>query len=349
MGEEKLDSIGENGKDQGEEDGNLLDDADALGLNENCDDTNASEKVVSGPIEPLKQEDREGQEKTRFSSGHFVSRIGKKRLVIGTVVIVVGLAAIVAILFASHIICFHEHVADATCTEASVCQDCGRLQGEPLGHDYAPATCYKPKTCVRCGNEEGSRLDHAPGEWEERVDPVSGKLTRAQECTACGALINSKTEPLDTLYSGGDFIFTPAEFAKRAERALDTIESELGLSYTATLGSLDDKTACAILDSRGSQIAGIVFFDDGSEYVKNRDSKNVSGFMCVKTNAGNSDDFAIATCALLMAIDPSLDLVKSLDVAIDTSGKALTGDVHAYNGVKYGMEKDGETLYAVLW
>ncbi len=81
--------------------------------------------------------------------------------------------------------CGHEHTwADATCTEAKTCSECGETEGEPLGHAWTDATCTEPKTCERCGATEGSALGH---EWAEAT------CTEPKTCKVCG---ETEGEPL---------------------------------------------------------------------------------------------------------------------------------------------------------
>lgn len=57
--------------------------------------------------------------------------------------------------------CGHEHIyTDATCTIPRTCTECGKIEGEALGHDFFEATCELPATCERCGETRGSALGH---------------------------------------------------------------------------------------------------------------------------------------------------------------------------------------------
>ena len=49
--------------------------------------------------------------------------------------------------------------SDATCTEPAKCE-CGKTQGEALGHTWDNATCEAPKTCSVCKVTEGEALGH---------------------------------------------------------------------------------------------------------------------------------------------------------------------------------------------
>ena len=56
-------------------------------------------------------------------------------------------------------VCNHPYT-EATCTEASVCTQCGEKGSDALNHSYNEATCDAPKTCTRCGTTEGAALGH---------------------------------------------------------------------------------------------------------------------------------------------------------------------------------------------
>lgn len=74
--------------------------------------------------------------------------------------------------------CGHTHeFADATCTAAKTCTECGETEGEPLGHNWKEADCENPKTCTRCGETEGKSLGH---KWEK------ADCEHPAKCTVCG-------------------------------------------------------------------------------------------------------------------------------------------------------------------
>lgn len=56
--------------------------------------------------------------------------------------------------------CKHETWNDANCETAKTCAECGKTEGEPLGHTWADATCVQAKTCSVCGKTEGDALGH---------------------------------------------------------------------------------------------------------------------------------------------------------------------------------------------
>ena len=100
----------------------------------------------------------------------------------------------------------------ATCTEPQLCEKCGAVIANALGHDYqeevtAP-TCtemgHTTYTCSRCGDSyDGAYTDptgHTPSEWivdQEAAQGVEG--SRHKECTVCGEVL--ETEELDQLYN----------------------------------------------------------------------------------------------------------------------------------------------------
>lgn len=81
---------------------------------------------------------------------------------------------IVSLILAS---CSHSHSwKGATCTQASVCSECGVSQGEPLGHQWQEATCTSAKKCAICNTTEGAPLSH---DWSEAT------CTSAKQCKLC--------------------------------------------------------------------------------------------------------------------------------------------------------------------
>lgn len=53
----------------------------------------------------------------------------------------------------------HAHTwIGVTCTELRIFSECGKTEGNHLGHDILPATRYMPATCSRCGYTEGELL-----------------------------------------------------------------------------------------------------------------------------------------------------------------------------------------------
>jgi len=51
---------------------------------------------------------------------------------------------------------------EATCVSGRMCNNCGIIDGNPLGHNWIDATCTTPKTCSRCGLTEGEPQHDAP-------------------------------------------------------------------------------------------------------------------------------------------------------------------------------------------
>ena len=57
--------------------------------------------------------------------------------------------------------CRHSTWIKADCETAKTCDDCGKTEGEPLGHKWKEATCEAPKICENCGRVEGAALSHS--------------------------------------------------------------------------------------------------------------------------------------------------------------------------------------------
>ena len=106
----------------------------------------------------------------------------------------------------------HVPGAPATCTEPQLCEKCGAVIENALGHDYqeevtAP-TCtemgHTTYTFSRCGDTyDGAYTDptgHTPSDWIVDVEPTTGSEgSRHKECTVCGEVL--ETEELEQLYN----------------------------------------------------------------------------------------------------------------------------------------------------
>ena len=73
----------------------------------------------------------------------------------------------------------HTPNGEATCTEASVCTDCGTELEAALGHTpNSEATCTEASVCTVCGTELEAALGHTPN--------GEATCTEASVCTVCG-------------------------------------------------------------------------------------------------------------------------------------------------------------------
>ena len=99
--------------------------------------------------------------------------------------------------------------AEADCDTPKTCENCGKTEGAPLGHDYADADCVTARTCKICAATEGSALghsyiteydDHFHFEKCERCDYVDEESKARHELDdeftcECGAEFTAKIEP----------------------------------------------------------------------------------------------------------------------------------------------------------
>lgn len=87
--------------------------------------------------------------------------------------------ALVCMLVLTGCFCKHEQWQDATCTAPKTCIECGKTEGEALGHVWMAATCEQPKTCENCGITDGEAKGH---------DLVEATCTEARHCTRCSLI-----------------------------------------------------------------------------------------------------------------------------------------------------------------
>ena len=108
--------------------------------------------------------------------------------------------------------------SDATCTEPAKCE-CGKTQGEALGHTWDNATCEAPKTCSVCKVTEGEALGHnyvegvcsacnapdpdyvAPEQPEEEEKKVNSFESSALTATAAGTYAEDTVVEVDGYFS----------------------------------------------------------------------------------------------------------------------------------------------------
>ena len=106
----------------------------------------------------------------------------------------------------------HAPGAPATCTERQLCEKCGAVIENALGHDdqkeVTAPTCTEmgrtTYTCSRCGDTyDGDYTDpagHKPGDWIVDKEPTTESAgSRHKECTVCGEVL--ETEELEQLYN----------------------------------------------------------------------------------------------------------------------------------------------------
>ncbi len=106
----------------------------------------------------------------------------------------------------------HVPGAPATCTQPQLCEKCGAVTENALGHDYqeevtAP-TCegigHTTYTCSRCGDTyEGDYTDptgHTPSNWIVDKEPTTdSEGSKHKECEVCGETL--ETEEIEKIYN----------------------------------------------------------------------------------------------------------------------------------------------------
>lgn len=233
------------------------------------------------------------------------------------------------LLFATHIICFHENWASATCTEPKHCIDCGKTEGDALGHDWIDATCTEPKTCMRCGATEGEPNGHKTKEWSApSIDIASAQEESTLKCEVCGEIVDEKTTSLTSFIREGRFIFSPSSFCERLRakldmEAIDGSDAEI-ISYALT-ESVQYPEMVAMLSF--STMDGQANLGESYKYDS---SCNPSPVLMVDTEKTNSADMMVG---FVQACDPSLTRSDAAEVAV-----ALAENISGANG---STEKNG--------
>lgn len=83
--------------------------------------------------------------------------------------------------------CFHKSEKEATCTEAKVCDKCGEVIKDALGHTKSgDATCTIDSVCTVCGEMLQTAFGH--------TNPESYVCTEGAKCTVCNAEVIAPAE-----------------------------------------------------------------------------------------------------------------------------------------------------------
>lgn len=238
---------------------------------------------------------------------------------------------LVSVLFSTHIICFHENWVAASCEEPKHCADCGKTEGDALGHEWTEATCTEPKTCMRCGKVKGEAAGHKAEGWSEPiVNVVAAEENSVLKCTVCGEVVDSKSTTLESFIKDGKFIFSPSDFCQRLKQEVDMdviYGDDPNLISYALVDSISSREMCGMLSF--SSMDGQTNLGDS---FKHDSTCNPSPVFIVDTEKCNSAEMMIG---FVMACDPSLSRSDATEVA-----KALAGSI---SGISGSTEKNGIT------
>lgn len=124
--------------------------------------------------------------------------------------------------------CKHDY-SDPTCLNPSICQKCGEIDGEALGHKWTDATCTKAKTCSVCRLTDGNVINHT---WVEATCETPQKC---MVCDAIGAPALEHTGGIVTCTTDGICITCGATYINRRGHQYDQeVTSDEYICSTAT-------------------------------------------------------------------------------------------------------------------
>lgn len=194
-------------------------------------------------------------------------------------------------------------------------------------HEWAAAICTEPKTCTECGKTEGEPLGHTAGDWElDDPDYVTATVWMRQRCTTCGASLDSKLKKFTTLCENGELLLTPDEFTQRCGKLLEYCFSEYG---TQLISADSESLGCVITKNKTTHIGTVLFNDSDDKAISNKDGHGIANMM-VGFKSTEKTEIAKATVALVMTLNPSLEFDDAKSVAV----KIFDG-TYTYNGIKY--------------
>ena len=139
---------------------------------------------------------------------------------------------------------------------------------------------------------------------------------------------------IDNLVMTGVLSFTPEEFTKLMNTALDKVNDRAGTGYLALSTTGDDGSlACLVCDKNNNfnTVFYIIFYDKNSNNIYDS-SVHVSEVMGFSPNV---DVFAVCSIALVMAVDSSASISTALDISENTANAALYYERYSYNGIDW--------------
>lgn len=224
--------------------------------------------------------------------------------------------------------CFHKEWYAATCTAPKTCVECGKTEGEPLGHFWAHATCETPKTCTACYLTEGSSLGHR---W------LDATTEAPKTCTTCAL-----TE--------GERIITDPRFTTAATRDLQgkwtadlSVPSEM-FGIEGFDGALELKIFID-LGNDGTMNMGYaaVNADDFSSALIGYATENAyaemeaAGFTREETDAAMMNVYGMNVAEYAASVVSGIDL-SAIFGALDINGVYYVEEDQFYSGVSWDME-----------
>lgn len=294
------------------------------------DDGSKKEACGTGSVGEIASEENQDEKEEGWSGKNLLSSGSKKVAFIIAGVLTVLL--IVVILFATHVICFHQAWVDASCEEPKHCVDCGKAEGEPLGHEWIDATCSEPATCMRCGATDGEVLGHQLGEPQPGgINFIDATRETVRKCVRCDKTVDSDEESLDTFIEGDGLLLTAEGFAKRLDSEMDGLTgTDVSVSDAVTS---DGELAYGLLED-GYKKVGVVMMTDatGNNVPPSAKNDSIHGALILVDGAKDADS-AIATkvlVSLVMTVDPSLSLEEAKEVA-----KAAADGETVHGGIRY--------------
>lgn len=241
--------------------------------------------------------------------------------------------------------CKHESWREATCDAPRTCEQCGKTEGDPLGHDWSEATCTTPKTCSRCGATDGEALGHDLGEWKHVVDYINASSEDVQKCKRCGKTVDTKNKADMTSFVGdGKFTISAADYCERLEDAFATVTDSSSIKVGIEKSSDGETTGLKITHGSKTIAYGLFFSDSSTSLAQSmtRSEDAVQNIVIYFESGTGSTYIAASIISTVEACDPSLSSTEARSVATD----CLDGQVEK-NGITYTMTKsDGWWLGA---
>lgn len=235
----------------------------------------------------------------------------------------------------------------------------------PCDHNWVNGSCTKAPVCDICGKVAENPLGHTEGDWSEwDIDYDEAVNVREKICVVCEEVIESENEEVESFVNNSGFVIYPAGFANRFEEQsarLNNIEYKAEQEYNENMSFYNEKNTVyyRIKDVKNnySDIGIISFNNTNGETVpiSNDYSENCIGEINILIE--DSYDVSAVVYSAILAIDPKVGYNEAADVGqevVDSLAIAV-GDINEddfkgidFNGINYLLYRNREYHYLII-
>lgn len=219
-------------------------------------------------------------------------------------------------------------------------------------HEWEEATCTEPETCTLCGKIQGEPLGHDEYDWSDwYIDATDCVYKRTKWCDRCESFSSEEIgDSVSSFVENGKFIISEDEFAGRfrtIEAYNSYYDAELDYDGDGPLFSSNRTLQYKIKTSGGTLIGMFSFEQPNGEPLTTMDSEEGDAFDKVLVLIGEEHFLRDVIFTSISTADPSLNeatIDKMTYELIDNFDKNAS---ITKNGIKYTLFEDSYMLLGI--